>query len=62
MALSIGCVQGSPVAMRTGPKASKRETVNSALYVKGGLPCTQSLSSIHIYSILLDINKHYDVT
>ena len=54
MALSRS-VQGSPVAMRTGPEASKTETVNSALYVKGGPSCTQSLSSI-------DINKHYEVT
>jgi len=34
---------------------SKTKTVNSALYVKGGPPCTQSLSPI-------DINKQYEVT
>jgi len=38
-----GCIQGSPAAMRTGPEASKTE---SALYVQGEPPCTQSLSFV----------------
>jgi len=51
-----GCVQGSPAAMRTGPEASKTETVNSALYVKGGSPCTQSLS---LWSHVTEIGGSY---